>query len=67
MSARISDEELLQTLPISQRLRLHLLNSDAKKMLALVLRMEHETGRKAAITADDGRRFMLTRHAEAVL
>jgi hypothetical protein len=59
-----SDDELLQSLPISQRLKLHMLDSVAKKMLVLMLRMEHETGRKAEITADDGRRFMLTRHME---
>jgi hypothetical protein len=61
-----SDDDLLKSLPISQRLRLHELDSTSKKMLVAMLRIEHERGAVTMFIADDGRGYRLTRNMGAV-
>jgi hypothetical protein len=56
-----SDDDLLQTLPISKRLRLHELDSTSKKMLLAMLRIEHERGAPTTFITDDGRGYKIVR------
>jgi hypothetical protein len=57
----VSDDELLQALPISQRLKLHMLDSTSKKMLVGMLRIEHDRGAPTTFIADDGRGYRIVR------
>ncbi len=63
----VSDDELLQSLPISQRLRLHKLDSTSKKMLVAMLRIEHKRGRPTTFIADDGRGYRIVRADSRVI
>jgi hypothetical protein len=61
MSAGVSDDELLQSLPTSRRLRLGELDSTSKKMLVAMLRIEHERGAPTTFIADNGRGYRIVR------
>jgi hypothetical protein len=50
MAKTPTDDELLQTLPIAQRLRLHKLDAVAKDILLSMLRAEHETSAQAQVS-----------------